>query len=125
MESEKLCLECHEPMGSGRSDRRFCSEGCRINFHNRQKAYENAEINKINNILKHNRRALKKILGDESEKIVTREKLLKSGFEFDYYTHHRESKIKRYTYTYCFDFGYRVIGDGNYKVVKAFLYKEE
>ena len=125
MDSEKLCLECHEPLGSGRPDRRFCSEGCRVNYHNRQKAYENAEINKINNILKHNRRTLKKILGDESGKIVTREKLLKSGFEFDYYTHRRESKIKKYIYAFCFDYGYRETGDGNYKVVKAFQYKEE
>jgi hypothetical protein len=125
METGKICLECHEPLGAGRPDRRFCSENCRINYHNKEKIYENAEIKKINNILKHNRRTLKKLLGDEYEKIVNREKLLKSGFEFDYYTHHRESKVRKYEYTFCFDYGYREMGDENYKIVKAFEYKED
>src|SRR5687767_1213396 len=125
METEKICPECLEPLGAGRPDRRFCSVECRISYHNKQKVYENGEINKINNILKHNRRTLKTLLGVESEKIISREKLLKKGFEFDYYTHHRESKIKRYTYTFCFDYGYRPVEKDSYKVVKAFEYKEE
>ena len=125
MEIEIICPECNNPLGKGRPDRRFCSVKCRIDYHNKQKVYEHAEIKKINNALKHNRRTLKGLLGTESEKIISREKLLKNVFEFDYYTHHRESKIKRYTYTFCFDYGYRPIPKDSYKVVKAFEYKEE
>lgn len=126
METEKICPNCRQPLGPGRSDRRFCSEACRVNFHNEQKIFEDAEISKINNILKHNRRALKKILGEENEKIVSYEKLLKAGFEFNYYTHHGISALKKYTYTYCFDYGYRTVEkEKSYKVVKAFKQKEE
>jgi hypothetical protein len=125
METEKICPECLKPLGSGRPDRRFCTVACRINYHNKEKIYENAEIKKIDNILKHNRRALKKILGNENEKLVSREKLLKLGFEFDYYTHHRQSKVKQYLYTFCFDYGYRKADGEFYKIVKAFTYKED
>ena len=125
MKTETLCPECKQPMGAGRPDRRFCNTECRINYHNKQKIYEHAEIKKINNILKRNQRILKTFLGTENEKMISRENLLKKGFEFDYYTHHRESKIKRYNYTFCFGYGYRSVANDSYKIVKAFDYKED
>jgi hypothetical protein len=122
---EKLCLECGKPLGAGRSDRRFCNEACKTKFHNNQKIFEYAEIKKIENILKRNRRVLKRLLGDEREKVVSYEKLLKLGFEFGYYTHHRKSAVKKYEYTYCFDYGYRIADDASYKIVKAYERKDE
>lgn len=122
---EKFCLECGKALLAGRPDRRFCSEACRTNYHNRQKIYEHAEIKKISNILKHNRRILKRLLGDNKEKLVSQEKLLKQGFEFGYYTHHRKSAVKKYDYTYCFDYGYRASEESCYKIVKAFNEKDD
>jgi hypothetical protein len=122
---EMLCLECRKPLGAGRSDRRFCNEACKTKFHNGQKIFEHAEIKKIENILKRNRRVLKKLLGDEREKVVSYEKLLKLGFEFAYYTHHRKSVVKKYEYTYCFDYGYRIADDAGYKIVKAYERRDE
>ena len=75
--------------------------------------------------LNKNRRILKNILRKESELVVKRDKLLKQGYEFDYHTHHRISKIKQYEYTFCFDYGYRYVTADSVKVVKAFTYKED
>ena len=58
---------------------------------------------------------------------ISKERLLKEGFEFGYHTHFKNSKFKGYQYTFCFDYGYRIVDEkkGTYKVVKAFEYKEE
>ena len=76
-------------------------------------------------ILTKNRRILKQLLGKDYEKIVTKEMLLKKGFEENYYTHHKLSIVAKYKYTFCFDYGYRKADDTSFKIVKAFNYKDE
>lgn len=119
------CPECKEPMGKGRPDRKFCSPDCRNNHHNKQKIFESKETKKIRLTLSRNRKILRSILKDESELTVKRKKLLKQGFEFEYHTHHRISKVKQYEYTFCFDYGYRDVTTDTVKVVKAFTYKDD
>lgn len=123
--SGPLCLQCQKPMGQGRPDRKFCDADCRNTYHNKQKIFESKETKKIRLALSRNRKILKSILMDESELIVKREKLLKLGFEFEYHTHHRISKVKQYDYTFCFDYGYRTVTPDIFKVVKAFTYKDD
>jgi len=57
---------------------------------------------------------------------IPKERLLKEGFEFDYHTHFKISKVKGYQYTFCFDYGYRPVEQkDSFKIVKAFEYKDE
>ena len=56
---------------------------------------------------------------------ITKERLLKAGFDFTYFTHHKFTIHYHYQYTFCYDYGYRAIKPESYKVVKAFEEKEE
>ncbi len=120
-----LCPQCKKGMGRGRSDRKFCSQDCRNAYHNEQKVFESKETRKIRLALNKNRKILRRVLKNESELVVKRERLLKLGYEFDYHTHYRTSKVKQYQYVFCFDYGFRDVTAETVKVVKAFTYKEE
>ena len=56
---------------------------------------------------------------------IKKARLLKEGSGFEFHTHFVMSKIKRNQFTLCFDYGYRVVSENKFKVVKAFEYKEE
>ncbi|AEW00168.1 hypothetical protein Niako_3882 [Niastella koreensis GR20-10] len=116
----RQCLRCQGPIKQGRADRKFCSEGCKNEYHNNQKAESRNEIIRIEKALKNNRRILKKVLGVKHEEIVTRETLLKMGFEFTYHTHHVLSSYQKNEYTFCYNYGYRKIDEERLKVVKSF-----
>ena len=116
----RQCLQCQGPIKNGRADRKFCSEGCKNEYHNNQKAESRNEIIRIEKALKNNRRILKKVLGAKQEEIVSTETLLKMGFEFDYRTHHVLSKYQKNEYIFCYNYGYRKIDEVKVKVVKSF-----
>jgi lipocalin len=114
------CLQCGKPLKSGRIDKKFCNEGCRNAYHNAQKIADNTEIKNINQALKDNRKILKKILGDKPSETVSHEALLKSGFEFEYHTHYVMSHFQNNEYTFCYNYGYRLLENNKYKVIKSF-----
>jgi predicted nucleic acid-binding Zn ribbon protein len=115
------CLQCGHPIARGsRQDKRFCSDKCRSDFHNVHKIANAQEIKQILVILKKNRAILKSVLGDKPDVIVPREYLLKKGFEFNYHTHHVISQIKQNEFIFSFNYGYRVLDNSLYKVVKSF-----
>jgi hypothetical protein len=116
-----ICIECGSPIARGsRSDKRFCSDKCKNDYHNAIKIANAREIRQILVILKRNRSILKTLLGDKPEVIVPRELLLKKGFEFDYHTHHVISQYKQYEFIFSFNYGYRIVEKDLYKVVKSF-----
>lgn len=114
------CLYCEKPITSGNKGKKYCNDGCKTAYHNQQKSEENDEIQKIKLALINNRRILQRALGKESEVLVSKENLLKKGFEFDFHTHHVISRIKGNEFIFCYNYGYRVMDDGKYKVVKSF-----
>ena len=116
-----VCIECGSSITRGsRPDKRFCSDKCKNEYHNAIKITNSREIRQILAILKRNRAILKTILGDKHEIIVSRELLLKKGFEFDYHTHHVISHFKQNEFIFSFNYGYRVLEKDLYKVVKSF-----
>jgi hypothetical protein len=119
--SPHTCIQCGNPISRGsRPDKRFCSDKCKNDYHNAIKIANSREIEQILAILKRNRTILKALLGDKPEIIVSRELLLKKGFEFDYHTHHVISQIKQNEFIFSFNYGYRVLEKDLYKVVKRF-----
>jgi hypothetical protein len=122
----KDCLNCGQPLdpGKGRVDRLYCDERCKNAFHNARSIEENGELNRIELVLKKNRRVLKKMFARKDKDQISKERLLKEGFDFVFYTHHVTSKIIGNSFTFCFDYGYREVEPGVYKIVKAFASKE-
>jgi len=57
-ETEPLCLECGDPLSYGRSDRKFCSDGCRNRWHNREARQYRARYARVVGILQKNHEIL-------------------------------------------------------------------
>lgn len=116
----RLCLQCDKPIKSGRTDKKFCNEGCRSVYHNAKHTGEPPEMRRINKVLKNNRETLKSLLGKDAERICIRETLSKRGFKFDYHTHFVISHFHNNQFTFCYDYGYRQLQNNKYKIVKSF-----
>ncbi|MDH7459795.1 hypothetical protein QEG73_00855 [Chitinophagaceae bacterium 26-R-25] len=114
------CLFCQQPITKGRSDKKFCHAGCKDAYYNALKSEEQQEISNIDLVLKRNRRILKKLFRPERENLVHKEALLRAGFDFGFHTHFLVTRYKRNQYCFCYDFGYREVGPGTYKVIKRF-----
>lgn len=101
---QRFCLECGEPLDYGdRSDKKFCSCGCRNTYHN--KSHHNGRVikHRITAALEHNHDVLGKLLrmGVTAMSLVD---LAQMGFKPEYIT----SFIKRGTRTecHCYDMRY-------------------
>lgn len=101
---QKLCLECHALL-HGRTDKRFCDDGCRNAYNNRLNSQQNNYVRRITNLLKKNRRILEQQLGKEKMKKVPTSKLIDAGFVKEYHTHTLQT-TKGHTYYFCFEYGY-------------------
>lgn len=112
---KKQCLECEEPM-KGRIDKKFCSDQCRSSYNNRLNSDINNLMRNINNILRKNRRILME-LNPTGKAKVHKDKLLKKGFNFNYFTNIYETQSGN-AYYFCYDYGYLAIKNDFYTLVK-------
>jgi hypothetical protein len=115
-QEKKYCLYC-EKLLKGRSDKRYCDDGCRTAFFNEQKKEEHGEIKIIDLTLKKNRRILKTMLGESKTKSVGEKQLLVKGFNFKYCTHVFKNPSGD-EYHFCYDYGYRPTRDNKFMIVK-------
>lgn len=118
--AKAICLNCHQPITKGRADKKFCNSACKDAYYNTIKSEEQQEISKIDIILKRNRRILKKYFDPYKETIVSRDMLLKQGFDFDYFTHFIVTKLRSNEFRFCYDYGYREIENSTVKIIKSF-----
>ncbi|MEJ5994438.1 hypothetical protein WG904_08415 [Pedobacter sp. Du54] len=103
---ERFCLEC-KTLLNGRADKKFCDDHCRSSFNHHLRADEFTFVNRVNQILKNNRRILKSHY-QFTKNNVKREYLSIKGFDFNYYTcSHLAEKGK--TYFFCYEYGYSVL----------------
>lgn len=117
--NKRICLACKEPI-VGRSDKRFCRDGCRNLYNNQRNSVPNRFVRGVNVILKQNRRILRELLGEENRAKVSRDKLLSSGMQFDFYTNQlRNAKGENYFFVY--EFGYLPLNKEVYIVVRKDL----
>lgn len=114
-QEKKLCLECGEPI-KGRSDKKFCSDACRNLHNNKQKSDVTNYMRNVNNILRKNRKILEELNPDETAK-ASKERMLKKGFNFQYFTSVYTTK-KGTVYYYCYEYGYLPIENDYYFLVK-------
>lgn len=117
----RTCLACGKPV-KGRADKKFCDDYCRNSYNNQLKSDSNNYIRNINNILKKNRRILEDLLPEAEEMAkANKEKLQRLGFQFRYHTHTYTNK-KGNTYYFCYEYGYLLLENDWYLVVRR---KEE
>ena len=112
---EKNCLECGEKI-VGREDKKFCGDACRNAFNNKINKDSNNYMRNTNNKLRRNYRILVE-LNSEGKSKTTRLKLLNKGFDFDYLTNIRTTKIGN-TYYFIYDQGYMAVENDFYVLVK-------
>ena len=110
MGQPRICAYCQEKI-RGRSDKKFCNDGCRNSFNNRLNGEVNAAIREINSKLRRNRRVLESLLPSEKPFVkIKKQALLNKGFQLNYLTHTRVSP-KGSVYCFCYEYGYTSIGD--------------
>ncbi|RZK02637.1 MAG: hypothetical protein EOO43_23320 [Flavobacterium sp.] len=112
---EKLCLDCGQII-KGRSDKKFCDDQCRNNYNNKLKMEDSSVVKQINGILKKNRAILQKLNPDGKLKI-NKDKLVRLGFNFSYFTHVYET-YKGAVYFFCYEYGYLKLENDDLLLVK-------
>lgn len=103
------CPECGKAV-FGRVDKKFCSDACRNGYNNKVNAVSTNYMRNVNNILSKNRRILLEL--NPNGKLKThKDKLLKKGFDFDFYTNSYTTKAQD-TYRFCYEQGYLLLEEG-------------
>lgn len=113
-EAEKTCLECTGKI-IGRVDKKFCSDQCRVSYNNKLNGNSTNYIRNVNNALKKNRRILL-TLNPIGKSKVSKDRLLKNGFDFFYHTSSYKTKDGA-VYFFCYEQGYLEIENNFYLLV--------
>ncbi|KGE16148.1 hypothetical protein [Sphingobacterium deserti] len=116
---KKFCLAC-SALIRGRSDKRFCDDGCRNAHNNKINSAPNNFVRHINTTLRRNRRILEGLLGNEKILKISRENLLKTGLDMDYFTN-QLCNAKGQVYFFVYEFGYLSIERDHFLLVRQQL----
>lgn len=112
---QRKCLDCGEPL-RGRADQKFCNDSCRNSYNNKKLSGSTNFMRKINRILKKNHAILEE-LNPEEKTTTFKSKLVKAGFNFNYYTNTYTTKTGR-IYYFCYDQGYSELENNKFMLVK-------
>jgi len=112
---KKLCPECGDQI-IGRADKKFCCDACRNTHNNALNKDSKNLVRNINNRLRKNYRILESLNPDGKTKI-TKEKLLRLGFNFEFFTNIYTTKTGS-VYFYLYDQGYLALENDFYLIVK-------
>ena len=111
---KKQCQICGTAF-IGRADKKFCSDGCRAVYHQNNKSADVTIVKEVNKILKLNRSLL---VNPNGKSVVTKEALVKLGFNFNYYTNTITTKTGN-VYYFCYEYGYLYGEDRKLVLVKS------
>lgn len=110
-----LCPECGNKI-IGRSDKKYCSDACR-NAHNNELNKDTKNlVRNVNNRLRKNYRILEALNSKDKIK-VSRERLIREGFNFEYFTSIYTTKSGS-VYYYLYDQGYLPLENDYFLLVK-------
>lgn len=103
----ECCPQCGKVLGTGRVDKRFCSEACKNRWHNCQRAPSHAKrVQRVLRILDSNREVLVKLLKLDIHKL-DRGTLLFLGFNPNYFTSLYRCGRRQWIYS-CLDVQYEL-----------------
>ncbi len=109
------CLECGDEI-FGRTDKKFCSDGCRNAYNNKQNRDATNLMRRVNNQLRKNYRILS-ALNSEGKTKTTKNKLLGLKFNFDFITEFVVYKNGA-EYKFVYDQGYKFLEEDLVLLVK-------
>lgn len=113
--SERHCLHCAKTLKSDmRKDAKFCNDYCRTGYNNLRRSHLDPSIARIDKILHKNFELLVQALKGKEFVYVDRERLIRKGFNIDYYTQVHGD------YRYCYTLCYQERADGKIKIAKGF-----
>lgn len=113
----QTCLYCKDEF-MGRSDKKFCSDGCRNAYNNNQNKDSTNLMRNVNNKLRKNHRILVGLNSKEDFKTkIPKSKLVSAGFDFQYFTQLITYKNGN-SYQFIYDQGYRFLDDDWILLVK-------
>jgi len=115
---ERICLDCGSRL-TGRSDRKFCSDSCRINYHNTRRREEEKSIRLINHCLRKNRYLLSDLFQSDKTVISMKELLLK-GFN-PYFHTHSKNPGPGFSIQFFYDYGIRILDNDHVCIVRETL----
>ena len=109
----KRCLLCGEEF-SGRSDKKFCSDLCRNEYHNNLRREEYKKMTRCNMLLRQNRNIL---LSYSSSGVTEIDKasLALDNFCFDVFTSARYRRWRPTLY-FCYEFEYFITRRGTVRI---------
>ncbi len=112
---KRRCLDCGESI-YGRVDKKFCSDLCRNNYHNKEQRDENNYIRNVNAVLRRNRKILSE-LNPNGKMKIHRKKMTNKGFNFNFFTNVYKTKAGK-IYYFCYDMGYLPLEGDYFALVK-------
>jgi hypothetical protein len=112
---KKYCLNCSEVI-VGRTDKKFCDDSCRSNYHSRCSTEDSRFVKHINLVLKRNRQILVQ-LNPEGKVKIQRRILLEKGFDFRHFTGIYKTE-KNACYYFCYEMGYLLLEQDDVLLVK-------
>lgn len=99
------CLVCNHSL-KGRSDKKFCCNHCRSQYHNQKRHLLSAKVSRVNKVLLNNRKIILEYL-EQNRQEVSRWELEQNGFDFRFFTNQFISELSN-CYRFCYDVAYRV-----------------
>lgn len=110
----RTCKECGQKI-SGRKDQKFCSDYCRNTHNNRLNEDATKYVQRINRILRKNRRILE-VLNPTGKRTLDGILLAEEGFNFHYFTNTYTTQ-KGNVYFFCYEQGYTKLESDQYMLV--------
>ncbi|MGB6037344.1 MAG: hypothetical protein WBG42_13810 [Cryomorphaceae bacterium] len=113
----RKCKICHEPI-VGRTDKIFCSPGCKNIYHSKLRYATKKAAIEINGYLKRNHGVLLELLGKNRTQVkVHRNALAQKKFRFKYHTHTYVNSQNK-TYHYIYDLAWMEFSDDEVLILR-------
>lgn len=112
---KRFCLFCGAEL-VGRSDKKYCDDVCRNNYHYRHYKNENMIVETVNKVLKNNRNVIKSLCNN-GKRIVKTQILIDSKFDFNIITGVYKT-IKNKEYRLIYDYAYMIMNEDYVMLIK-------
>lgn len=112
----RLCPQCGAVI-HGRSDKRFCSDSCRCDYHNERRRAQEKELRQVNRILAANWRLLSQLIRLGHKDIPAAE-LAARDFNFEVYTAAQRPFLRQPVY-WCYNYAYTVDRAGVVHILRS------
>jgi hypothetical protein len=113
---KKICTACKESF-IGRSDKQFCSVGCKNAFNNEKRKTTQNAVKEIDGYLHRNREILATVMPILKKEMFDRLILTRAGFKWDYCTGIYLNKEGK-TYFIVYDYAWMAFSDQKIMVIR-------